>query len=146
MSYRSENVFGKDWDQGMTIKGWEVHNIQTPTTERGCPDRYMQKDHSSIWVELKNVHEPVNTPTVDVPYREGQQSWLYTHYSHGGLGFTAIAGSNGILVFRNTSVYRGKIYRFGESPQLYVTRFYSETISEWLSTFKVGVKDGKVGW
>jgi hypothetical protein len=146
MSYNSESAFGKEWDKGMEKQGWIVHNIQTPTTERGCPDRFMQRAHSSIWVELKNVREPVNTPVIEIPYRDGQQSWLYEHYRHGGLGFTAVAGSNGILVFRNTSVYRNKVYRWGESPQIYVTRLYSETISEWLATFKVGGEDGKVRW
>lgn len=134
MLYKSEAAFGHAVDEALRSKGYDVHNIQTPTTERGCPDRYIQKDRLSAWIELKKVNGHVNE-TLIVPYREGQQAWLYRHHKHGGRGFTMIAGVDGILIFLNKEVLEGKMYRQGCRPQLIISHLYSTTLDKWLQTF-----------
>jgi len=134
MPYKNESSFGKEFDLGMIKEGWDIHNIQTPTTERGCPDRFAQ-NRIGIWVELKNIFKSVNTPEVYIPYRPGQQSWLYKHWQHGGLSFTAIAGDDGILIIKNQGILRDKIYQQGKWPQLNVSHLYSRTISDWFLVF-----------
>lgn len=136
MSYKNEAKFGKALDPMLMAAGYDVHNIQTPTTESGCPDRYIQKGSLSAWIELKNIKTSVKAPTILIPYRPGQQGWLHIHYKHGGKGFTAIAGSDGILFIFNNKVYLEKEYTQGASPQLYVSRLYKDTIDSWLQTFK----------
>lgn len=138
MSYRNEAAFGHALDIAMEERNYDIHNIQTPTTERGCPDRYLQKGKLSCWIELKNVRYSVRTPEVIIPYRPGQQKWLYKHHKHGGKGFTAIAGEDGILVFRNMGILKDKIYKQGLWPQLIMSHLYSKTLDDWLQGFTVG--------
>lgn len=135
MSYRNEAAFGHKLDEALESKGYGVHNIQTPTTQRGCPDRYIQKDRLSAWIELKNIRTSIREASVSIPYKEGQQAWLYKHFKHGGRSFTAIAGSDGILFIKNEKVLPGKIYHQGEFRQLIVSHLYSATIDEWLQQF-----------
>jgi len=135
MSYKSEAAFGHALDSAMSTVGYDVHNIQTPSTERGCPDRFLQKGSLSAWIELKNVHYSIRTPEVLIPYRPGQQKWLYLLWKHGGRGFTAVAGEDGILIFQSKEVLVDKLYRQGSRPQLIVSHLYKDTIDKWLQTF-----------
>lgn len=130
MPYKSEAAFGHDLDDVLKAEGWDVHNIQTPTTERGCPDRFMQ-NHIGVWIELKNMHTSIKG-SVKVDYRPGQQAWLYKHYKHGGLGFTMIAGSDGFLIYQQRGILRDRVYTQGKWPQLYMSHLYGKTLSKWL--------------
>ena len=131
LPFKNEAAFGHAFDDALEAEGWDVHNIQTPTTERGCPDRFIQ-NRIGLWIELKNIKVSIKTPMVYIPYRPGQQSWLYKHYKHGGLGFTMTAGEDGFLLFKNLGILSGKIYQHGKWPELIMSHLYSKTLSDWL--------------
>jgi len=135
MAYPSEAKFGHALDEALRTKGYDVHNIQTPTTERGCPDRFVQKGGLSAWIELKNIHTSVKHYQLPIPYRPGQQAWLFRNHKHGGRSFTAIAGEDGILFFKNEGILQDKVYIRGKWPELFVSHIYSKTIDEWLMSF-----------
>ena len=135
MSYRNEAAFGHKLDEALRGKGYGVHNIQSPTTERGIPHRFVQKDRLSAWIELKNIRTSIREAIVSIPYKEGQQKWLYQHFQNGGRSFTAIAGSDGILVIKNEKILPGKLYHQGEFRKLVMSHLYSATLDEWLQTF-----------
>ena len=144
MSHKSEAEFGRALDKGLTLLGYDIHNIQTPTTERGCPDRYLQRGTFSGWIELKNEHCDIKVCEQVVKYREGQQAWLHRHYKAGGIGITGIAGKDGYLFFLHQRVLVHKIYKWESEPQLFISHLYFETLDSWLQQFKPGMS--KVIW
>lgn len=78
--YKNEAAFSKSLVKALRAKYWFVQRIETGTTGRGVPDIYaISPKFTPIWLELKRVHQSLGArERAKIPWREGQQSWLYT--------------------------------------------------------------------
>lgn len=76
--YANEAAFSKHLCQCLVDKGYFVQRIETRLTGRGVPDLYVGTPSGCYWIELKRIHSKVSYP-VAVPWRPGQQRWMYKH-------------------------------------------------------------------
>lgn len=78
-NYRNEAAFSRAVCAHLKKKGYFVQRIETGSTGRGVPDIYcISPDGTALWLELKRVHTNAKGKLkVQIPWRPGQQAWLY---------------------------------------------------------------------
>jgi hypothetical protein len=107
-NYRNEAAFGKHLCECLVQKGYFVQRIETGGTGRGVPDVYIGAPKEQYWVEFKRIHAIFSPKTWEIPWRPGQQAWMYKHYKLTGVPcFTFVAYNNLIACIPMTKIYSG---------------------------------------
>ena len=98
LSYRNEAAFSKALCAAMRAKGIFVQRIESGETGKGIPDLFVITKGTPMWIELKRVHGTCsNKQYVEIPWRPGQQAWLYDVAKRGVLCCTLACFDDGIL-------------------------------------------------
>jgi len=105
--YRNEAHFSRELCKHFTSYGYFVQRIETRETGRGVPDLYIGLPNQQYWIELKRIKE--NKPKkggFPVPWRSGQQAWMYKHYRKTRVPcFTFIAFNDCIVAIAHVRMY-----------------------------------------
>ena len=86
--YRSEGAFCqallRSWKNRNL--GYKITRIESPTTEKGIPDLFVETRDYSYWIELKREWTNFwsSSPLLDIGWREGQQTWMLEKYIASG--------------------------------------------------------------
>lgn len=106
LSYRNEAAFSKALVTAMRNKGIFVQRIESGETGKGIPDLFVITQKVPMWIELKRVHGTCsNKPYVEIPWRPGQQAWLYDVRSRGVTTMTLACFDDGILRIPHTAIW-----------------------------------------
>lgn len=106
LSYRNEAAFSKALVTAMRNKGIFVQRIESGETGKGIPDLFVITKGIPMWIELKRVHGACsNKRYVEVPWRPGQQAWLYDVRSRGVATMTLACFDDGILRIPHTAIW-----------------------------------------
>lgn len=108
LSYRNEAAFSKALVTAMRAKGIFVQRIESGETGKGIPDLFVITKKVPMWIELKRVHADIPmTPmgTVVIPWRPGQQAWLFDVRARGVSTMTLACFDNGILRIPHTAIW-----------------------------------------
>lgn len=57
-----------------------MQRIESLATGRGIPDLYVANLEGQYWIELKYIKKYMPKSFFNVPWRIGQQRWMYIHY------------------------------------------------------------------
>lgn len=106
-NYRNEASFSNALCKAMRAKGWFVQRIESGTTGKGIPDIYtISPQHAAMWIELKRVHHNCGAEEI-IPWRPGQQSWLFEVSRRGQSAQTVVAFNDCMLVIPHYCIYKG---------------------------------------
>jgi hypothetical protein len=91
-------------------RGYFVQRVETGGVGRGVPDIFVATKRSDLWVELKST---ITSPSdgMVIPWRPGQQAWMYDYFRHTGRCCLTIAQCAGayLVVPMNKLYPRNKI-------------------------------------
>ena len=106
LSYRNEAAFSKALVTAMRAKGIFVQRIESGETGKGIPDLFIITKGVPIWIELKRIHDTCSDKfTVNIPWRQGQQAWLFDVRSRGVATATLACFNDGILKIPHHTVW-----------------------------------------
>lgn len=106
LTYRNEAAFSKALVTAMRNKGIFVQRIESGETGKGIPDLYVITKGVSMWIELKRIHGTCsNKQYVEIPWRPGQQAWLYDARARGVVTMTIACFDDGILRIPHTCIW-----------------------------------------
>lgn len=98
LTYRNEAAFSKSLVSAMRNKGYFVQRIESGTTARGIPDLFVIAGKTPMWIELKRVHDTCSGKQhVTIPWRPGQQAWLFEVAKRGMTVMTLACFNDGII-------------------------------------------------
>lgn len=134
MNYKSEADFGHALDKVLMKYGYFIRNMQVGATHTGCPDRYLCRGINKGWLELKNQNQSIFDAKIKIDYRPGQQGWLVSHASHGGLSLVGVALRDGHLFYAQKELLPDEVYSIRQFPELRIVDLHAEIISDWLTS------------
>lgn len=106
LSYRNEAAFSKALVTAMRNKGIFVQRIESGETGKGIPDLFVITQKVPMWIELKRVHDICSHKRyVEIPWRPGQQAWLYDVRARGVSTMTLACFDDGILRIPHTAIW-----------------------------------------
>lgn len=106
LSYRNEAAFSKALVTAMRNKGIFVQRIESGETGKGIPDLFIITKKTPMWIELKRVHDICShKQCVEIPWRPGQQAWLYDVRARGVSTMTLACFDDGILRIPHTVIW-----------------------------------------
>lgn len=106
LSYRNEAAFSKALVTAMRAKGIFVQRIESGETGKGIPDLFIITKGVPIWIELKRIHDTCSDKfAVSIPWRQGQQAWLFDVRSRGVATATLACFDDGILKIPHHTVW-----------------------------------------
>lgn len=106
LTYRNEAAFSKALVTAMRNKGIFVQRIESGETGKGIPDLFVITKGTPMWIELKRIHGTCsNKPYVEIPWRPGQQAWLYDVRARGVATMTLACFDDGILRIPHTAIW-----------------------------------------
>lgn len=106
LTYRNEAAFSKSLVSAMRNKGYFVQRIESGTTARGIPDLFVIAGTTPMWIELKRVHDTCSGKQhVVIPWRPGQQAWLFEVAKRGVTTMTLACFDDGILQIPHNTVW-----------------------------------------
>lgn len=106
LTYRNEAAFSKALVTAMRAKGIFVQRIESGETGKGIPDLFIITKGTPMWIELKRIHGTCsNKMDVEIPWRPGQQAWLYDVRARGVATMTLACFDNGILRIPHTAIW-----------------------------------------
>lgn len=106
LTYRNEAAFSKALVTAMRNKGIFVQRIESGETGKGIPDLFVITKGTPMWIELKRVHDTCSDKkSVVIPWRPGQQAWLFDVRSRGMATMTLACFNDGILRIPHTAVW-----------------------------------------
>ena len=98
LSYRNEAAFSKALVAAMRRKGIFVQRIESGETGKGIPDLFVITKGVPMWIELKRIHDTCSGKyAVSIPWRQGQQAWLFDVHIRGVATATLACFDDGIL-------------------------------------------------
>ena len=90
----------------MRAKGIFVQRIESGETGKGIPDLFIITKGTPMWIELKRVHDICSHKRyVEIPWRPGQQAWLYDVRARGVATMTLACFNDGILRIPHTAIW-----------------------------------------
>lgn len=90
----------------MRAKGIFVQRIESGETGKGIPDLFVITKGTPMWIELKRVHDICSHKRyVEIPWRPGQQAWLYDVRARGVATMTLACFNDGILRIPHTAIW-----------------------------------------
>lgn len=106
LSYRNEAAFSRALCTAMRNRGIFVQRIESGETGKGIPDLFVITKGTPMWIELKRIHGTCsNKQYVEIPWRPGQQAWLYDVRSRGVATMTLACFDDGILRIPHTAIW-----------------------------------------
>ena len=106
LTYRNEAAFSKALVTAMRNKGIFVQRIESGETGKGIPDLFVITKGTPMWIELKRIHDTCsNKRYVEIPWRPGQQAWLYDVRARGVSTMTLACFDDGILRIPHTAIW-----------------------------------------
>lgn len=106
LSYRNEAAFSKALVTAMRNKGIFVQRIESGETGKGIPDLFVITKGVPMWIELKRIHDTCSDKsTVSIPWRQGQQAWLFDVHIRGVAAATLACFNDGILRIPHTTLW-----------------------------------------
>lgn len=108
LSYRSEAAFSKALVAAMRRKGYFVQRIESGETGKGIPDIYVIAGKTAIWLELKRVKHKCSRYEV-IPWRPGQQAWLYDVTKRGQKAYTVCCFDDCIAYISHENVFKQNV-------------------------------------
>ena len=106
LSYRNEAAFSKALVTAMRAKGIFVQRIESGETGKGIPDLFIITKGVPMWIELKRIHDTCSDKFgVNIPWRQGQQAWLFDVRSRGVATATLACFNDGILKIPHHTVW-----------------------------------------
>ena len=106
LSYRNEAAFSKALVTAMRAKGIFVQRIESGETGKGIPDLFIITKGVPMWIELKRIHDTCSDKfAVNIPWRQGQQAWLFDVRSRGVATATLACFNDGILKIPHHTVW-----------------------------------------
>lgn len=106
LTYRNEAAFSKALVTAMRAKGIFVQRIESGETGKGIPDLFIITKGTPMWIELKRIHTTCSgKPFLEIPWRPGQQAWLFDVRSRGVATMTLACFNDGILRIPHTTVW-----------------------------------------
>lgn len=106
LSYRNEAAFSKALVTAMRNKGIFVQRIESGETGKGIPDLFVITQKVPMWIELKRVHDICSHKRyVEIPWRPGQQAWLYDVRARGVSTMTLACFDDGILMIDHHTIW-----------------------------------------
>jgi hypothetical protein len=110
--YSSESAFSSALLNALKAKAKRllIQRIESGETARGIPDLYLRNNKREYWIELKNIHQLVNSTAWKIPWRPGQQTWAsqYKRYS-GNYTYTIAALQDGYIIIPMNNMYKDNI-------------------------------------
>lgn len=98
LTYRNEAAFSKALVTAMRNKGMFVQRIESGETGKGIPDLFVITKGVPMWIELKRIHDTCSDKfAVSIPWRQGQQAWLFDVHIRGVATATLACFDDGIL-------------------------------------------------
>lgn len=98
LTYRNEAAFSKALVTAMRNKGIFVQRIESGETGKGIPDLFVITKGTPMWIELKRVHDTCSDKkSVEIPWRPGQQAWLFDVAKRGVHTMTLACFNDGII-------------------------------------------------
>lgn len=98
LSYRNEAAFSKALVTAMRNKGIFVQRIESGETGKGIPDLFVITKGTPMWIELKRIHGTYSDKKVlEIPWRPGQQAWLFDVAKRGVTTMTLACYDDGIV-------------------------------------------------
>lgn len=116
----------------LSKEGAFMMRIETGSTARGVPDMYVQANGDDYWIEFKNCkYEPV----VEIPWRNGQQSWAHKYCKHTlqhitsdmyrlKYSWTCVGSPSGVTLIRMNKIWEDRrpdpsaIYKVGKHDKI----------------------------
>lgn len=113
--YVNEASFSRALVNLLRKKGWFVQRIESGTTGKGIPDIYAISPHNrAVWLELKRIPYDLRIShgeIITVPWRPGQQAWLYEATKRGQNCLTVVATLRHIVLIPHLHPYpHNKVY------------------------------------
>lgn len=106
LTYRNEAAFSKALVTAMRNKGIFVQRIESGETGKGIPDLFIITKWTPMWIELKRVHDTCSDKqVVTIPWRPGQQAWLFDVRARGVATMTLACFNDGILRIPHTCLW-----------------------------------------
>ena len=106
LTYRNEAAFSKALVTAMRNKGIFVQRIESGETGKGIPDLFVITKGTPMWIELKRIHDTCSHKRhVEIPWRPGQQAWLYDVRARGVPTMTLACFNDGILRIPHTAIW-----------------------------------------
>ena len=110
LSYRNEAAFSKALCTAMRAKGIFVQRIESGETGKGIPDLFVITKGVPMWIELKRIHTTCsNKRVITIPWRPGQQAWLYDVRARNVATATIACFDDGILRIPHTCLWPSNV-------------------------------------
>ena len=87
-----------------------ITRIETGATAVGVPDLHIRTKDNDVWVELKQVNDPIphyDNGVIKIPFRAGQFRWIKRHREMGGKVLLIVTKEAGWPPYEEWSVFGG---------------------------------------
>lgn len=97
--------------------------IESGKTVVGIPDLFVQGGGTDVFIELKVCNDSsIYDYSIKIPWRPGQQAWLYTYYIMHNMckaALTVVKCNDGIIIIKHKKHFKNNILRSEEDKEYY---------------------------